>query len=223
MADFSTIRKRLEKHILSSGHTFREISLKIGRKDSYIQQYIKYGFPKRLNEVDRKKVCQLLNIDEKELIDDDLLKSGITDNSLLKLDEIGSSPKDFVLIDICNPNANTKEQIIGRLAVNYKEFFGWFNGNPDNTKIIRLNSDSMEPSFPTGCLIIYDSSVTEYAGEGLYVIKFDEQIMLRRIQRTSEDSYYLKSENPRYQDIRCAASEIEIYGRAINYLSSRAL
>ena len=71
MADLQTIRKRLEKYILDSNHTFREVSLKIGRKDSYIQQYVKYGFPKRLNEVDRKKVCQLLNISEKELIDDE--------------------------------------------------------------------------------------------------------------------------------------------------------
>ena len=47
MADLNGIRKKLEKKILAGGHTFREVSLKIGRKDSYIQQYIKYGFPKR--------------------------------------------------------------------------------------------------------------------------------------------------------------------------------
>ena len=42
MANLETIRKRLAKLITEKGHTYREVSLKIGRKDSYIQQYIKY-------------------------------------------------------------------------------------------------------------------------------------------------------------------------------------
>ena len=100
MADLQTIRKRLEKYILDSNHTFREVSLKIGRKDSYIQQYVKYGFPKRLNEVDRKKVCQLLNISEKELIDDELLQSGAARPPLFENDDLTGSAADFVAIDI---------------------------------------------------------------------------------------------------------------------------
>ena len=56
MANLDEIRKIVDDYIGKRGYTYRDISLKIGRKDSYIQQYIKYGFPKRLNEVDRKKI-----------------------------------------------------------------------------------------------------------------------------------------------------------------------
>ena len=72
MPSLEDIRTYLKEEIERNGFSFRDISLKIGRKDSYIQQYIKYGFPKRLSEIDRKKIALMLNIDEKELIDEEL-------------------------------------------------------------------------------------------------------------------------------------------------------
>ena len=98
MADLTTIRKILEKHILESGHTFREISLKIGRKDSYIQQYVKYGFPKRLNEVDRKRICQVLDIDERQLMDDELLRHGIPETPVMNLANLDGTQADYISI-----------------------------------------------------------------------------------------------------------------------------
>ena len=100
MPDLITIRKRLEKQILSTGHTFREVSLNIGRKDSYIQQYVKYGFPKRLSEIDRKRVCQYLDMEEKELMDDELMQNSSTESSVLNLQEITEKQNDFICIDI---------------------------------------------------------------------------------------------------------------------------
>ena len=144
---------------------------------------------------------------------------------MVNLQGLGVNPADFICIDIYDPHPGRaiNEYIIGQLAINYQQFYGWCNANPSNLKIVRINSDSMEPTIPTGSLIIFDSSVMEYAGDGIYLIVCDEQIMLKRMQKTSSDNYLLKSENPRYQDIRCATSEIEILGRAINCLSSRPL
>ena len=225
MADLNGIRKKLEKKILAGGHTFREVSLKIGRKDSYIQQYIKYGFPKRLNEVDRKKVCQLLELDEAELIDDELLKSGVKDVNLIKLTEKNVNPTDFLRIDIYDMKSSERpeENVIGQLAINYKEFFGWCNGNPENLKIMRLSGDNMEPTILSGSLIMYDTSVLEYSGDGIYIIRYDDRITLKRVQRTSNEQYILKSENPRYQDVRCSLEELNILVRVINVLTSRSL
>ena len=154
MADLQTIRKRLEKYILDSNHTFREVSLKIGRKDSYIQQYVKYGFPKRLNEVDRKKVCQLLNISEKELIDDELLQSGAALPPLFENDDLTGSAADFVAIDICaaRPGTELRDNVVGRMVLNFAEFGSWCAGNPFSLRFIRLDGDYMERS-PTAALL----------------------------------------------------------------------
>ena len=145
MADLQTIRKRLEKYILDSNHTFREVSLKIGRKDSYIQQYVKYGFPKRLNEVDRKKVCQLLNISEKELIDDELLQSGAALPPLFENDDLTGSAADFVAIDICaaRPGTELRDNVVGRMVLNFAEFGSWCAGNPFSLRFIRLDGGGL--------------------------------------------------------------------------------
>ena len=131
MADLETIRKKLEKYIIENNHTFREISLKIGRKDSYIQQYIKYGFPKRLNEMDRKRICQLLNIPEKELLDDELLRNALTP-SPYEDEDIRSSNNEFISLDIYapRPHADIYQNIIGRMSLNFIEFGHWLSGNP---------------------------------------------------------------------------------------------
>ena len=76
MSDLEVVRKRVGEIIKNKGYTYRDISLKIGRKDSYIQQYVKYGLPRRLNELDRKKLCQILNMNEDDLIDDELKSIG---------------------------------------------------------------------------------------------------------------------------------------------------
>lgn len=225
MANLDIIRKRLEKIILNKGYSFREVSLKIGRKDSYVQQYIKYGFPKRLSEIDRKKICQLLEIEEKELIDEDLMQTGTIDDALINSEVLTGSPADFIVIDINAPqtNAPQKMMLIGKMALNYKEFFGWLSGNPYNLKMIRLSGDSMEPVFSAGNLIIYDASVLEFAGEGLYVIRFNQQILLRRLQKNKNGSLTIKAESPRYDNIIVEEKELEILGRAINTLVTRPI
>lgn len=223
MADLLTVRHRLEQLIISSGHTFREVSLKIGRKDSYIQQYIKYGFPKRLNEMDRRKVCHLLDIAEEELLDDDLKQIGITETSDIDTSNIEGSIADFSVLNVYMPRADipTELMIIGKIAINHKEFYGWFNGNPAHLKIFRQVGDSMEPTIPVGCLVIYDDEQKEYTGEGIYLIKYDNHLVAKRLQKYSSEYYVLKSENPRYQEIRCTDSEFEILGRAVNILIAK--
>ena len=225
MADLETIRKRLEKYILEKGHTFREVSLKIGRKDSYIQQYIKYGFPKRLNEMDRKKVCQLLNIKEELLLDDELINSRIPETTWYEDEEIKGNKTEFIRISINQPDneGNLEKNIIGKMSLKYIEFSNWINGNPFNLRIIRLEGDYMEPTLSKGSLVIYDMDKSEYNGDGIYVIRLGTTIQIKRLQKTSAEMYSLKSDNPRYEDINCASKDIEIIGRAIYYLSGRPL
>lgn len=217
MADLLTVRKRLEQYIISRGHTFREISLKIGRKDSYIQQYIKYGFPRRLNELDRKKICLLLKINEKDLIDDELIQNSAENFAFAEFPQMLSSPKDIATIDIISPLQKSSEStpVIGRLALNYKEFFGLFNAN---LKMLRHTGDNMEPSVPSGCLIAYDTGITRYAGDALYIINYQGTTVLKRLQKTPSGTYILKNDNPRYQDTTVTKDDFKIIGRATDCL-----
>ncbi len=225
MANLELVRHKLDKYIAKQGYTYREISLKIGRKDSYIQQYIKYGFPKRLSEIDRKKICQILNVEEKELIDDELLSKTIPTSSILTTNDIITPPQDFTNIDIYTPKHgyDLYQCLIGRIGINYKEFNVLRNANPFYVKIIRHDGDSMSPTIENSALVIYDTSINSFSVDGIYVIKYHDTIEVKRIQKISSTSYLIISDNKKYKKIIANSDEIEFLGIATGYLNYHPL
>ena len=63
------IRRKISRLISERGLNYAQVSLKIGKNIAYIQQFIKNGSPRRLGEVERRKLAQILNVDEQELTD----------------------------------------------------------------------------------------------------------------------------------------------------------
>ena len=225
MANFELIRQKLDNYITKRGYTYRDISLKIGRKDSYIQQYIKYGLPKRLSEIDRKKICSILNIGERELIDDELLNNSVPYAPIFETEDIIGAPEDFINMDIYSPKPNYEyyQSLVGRLGVNYKEFNAFCNSNPYYVKIIRHDGDSMQPTLQNSSLVIYDASATTFTTDGIYIIKYANNIQIKRIQKISSTAYIIKSDNPSYDPINCNIDDIEFLGRATGVLNYQTL
>ena len=73
------IRRKIARLINERGFNYAQISLKIGKNIAYIQQFIKNGSPRRLGEVERRKLAKILDVDEQELTD--LPISSVTVNS----------------------------------------------------------------------------------------------------------------------------------------------
>lgn len=69
MENTDEIRKKIARLIREKGYNYARVSLAIGKNIAYIQQFIKNGSPRRLGEVERKKMAALLQVDEQELTD----------------------------------------------------------------------------------------------------------------------------------------------------------
>ena len=69
MENTEEIRKKIARLINERGLNFANVSLAIGKNIAYIQQFIKNGSPRRLGEVERHKLAQILHVDEQELTD----------------------------------------------------------------------------------------------------------------------------------------------------------
>ena len=69
------IKEKVGKLIAEKGHDLRPLSLQIGMNETYLFQFTKKKAPKRLNELARKKLANILDISEQELTDIDLSKS----------------------------------------------------------------------------------------------------------------------------------------------------
>ena len=63
------VRKRIARLIREKGYNYARASLAIGKNIAYLQQFIKNGSPRRLGEVERKRLAVLLQVDEQELTD----------------------------------------------------------------------------------------------------------------------------------------------------------
>ena len=60
-------RTHLEKLIRENGHDFAAISKMLGKNPAYIQQYIRRGSPKKLDEDDRRRLAEFYGVDERLL------------------------------------------------------------------------------------------------------------------------------------------------------------
>lgn len=69
MENIEEVRKKIGRLIVEKGFNYAQVSLAIGKNIAYIQQFIKNGSPRRLGEVERHKLAQLLGVDEQELTD----------------------------------------------------------------------------------------------------------------------------------------------------------
>ena len=76
MENTEEIRKKIARLINERGLNYAQVSLAIGKNIAYIQQFIKNGSPRRLGEVGRHKLAQILRVDEQELTDLPLKSSG---------------------------------------------------------------------------------------------------------------------------------------------------
>ena len=76
MENIDDVRKKIGRLIVEKGLNYAQVSLAIGKNIAYIQQFIKNGSPRRLGEVERHKLAQILRVDEQELTDLPLNVSG---------------------------------------------------------------------------------------------------------------------------------------------------
>ena len=76
MENTEEIRKKIARLINERGLNYAQVSLALGKNIAYIQQFIKNGSPRRLGEIERQKLAQILRVDEQELTDLPLKSTG---------------------------------------------------------------------------------------------------------------------------------------------------
>ena len=81
MENTEEIRKKISRLIKDRGLNYAQVSLAIGKNIAYIQQFIKNGSPRRLGEIERHKLAEILRVDEQELTDLSLNASTATATS----------------------------------------------------------------------------------------------------------------------------------------------
>lgn len=91
--------------------------------------------------------------------------------------------------------------------------------NPSSLSLIYVGGDSMEPTFRPGDVVLVDHSQAESGTDGIYVLRRDGHLLVKRIQWLSLTSLKLISDNAIYEpilvDVASLSDEFQIVGRVV--------
>ncbi len=86
--------------------------------------------------------------------------------------------------------------------------------------LITASGDSMEPTIQEDDLLLLNTAVNEVQDDGIYCIKNDSTLQVKRIQRMIGKELVVKSDNPAYQPFTVGPDQLgflEVVGRVVWY------
>lgn len=200
-------RTALERLIAENKEDFAGLSKLIGRNPTYIQQFIKRGSPKKLPEAERGILARYFGVDETLLggPTTGVRKSGIR---LIPKLAVGASAGAGALPD--------RETLAGKIGFDEK----WLRKqglDPAKLSLIQVDGDSMSPTLNHNDDIMVDNrAATDSVRDGIYVIRLDDVLMVKRLASGPAGRLSVLSDNPAYPgwpDVDGAA--VSIIGRVV--------
>lgn len=222
-SEMSPDRVRLLELSRDRGASLASLSELLGRNSAYLQQYIKRGTPKKLEEDDRKTLARFFGVDESELggstgspIKE---KSYIDTNVRIKGD---SEWVEVPRIDVgasAGPGAFPGEQGPGgeqafdafRFSRRWLAEQGLAGAR---LSAITVEGDSMEPLLNNGDEILVDRSPLPFR-DGVHVVRLGDTLMVKRVASAGTGKVSLLSQNLAYPPVSVDAEDVEIIGRVV--------
>ena len=208
---FNDPRLRLLELARQQGTSLSALSELIGRNTTYLQQFIRKGSPRKLEESDRRTLAQFFGIDESQL--------GAAEDLSLRV--VGKFPRgEWVDVTRLALGASAgagalgpDEQAIGtfRFASRWLREQGL---DPAMLSAIRVAGDSMETTLRDGDEILVDRTPRPLR-DGIHVVRSGDALLVKRLDTARAGVIVLISDNPAYPTVEVAPHELEVIGRVV--------
>ena len=206
-------RANLEKLIRENGHDFAALSKMLGKNPAYIQQYIRRGSPKKLDENDRQRLAEFYAVDERLLgaPEGRALPAERRDHSdgLLRIRQlqVGAS---------AGPGSLADDEFAESMGFAPK-WLRRLGADPANLSLIVVDGDSMAPTLGDGDDIMVDhAAATRPLRDGIYVLRMDDVLLVKRVAMGPSGKLTIRSDNPQYPDWEDVSPEsVNIIGRVV--------
>ena len=200
------VRAHIANLIKEKGKNLRSVSLAIGKNEAYLHQFIHKGSPLRLPEEDRRKMADILDVDEQELTDIKL-PHGVT--PALKRARTA-------LIEMISPNVLCGT--VGFFSFPLADFANMTATSADTVKAVRVSGDSMAPTLKDGDYILADISESRFSTDGLYLISLSDNLIVKRLQQINDTEFLVLSDNTNYKSVTLKIKDITIAGKIVYIL-----
>ena len=181
-------RAALDALIRERREDYASLSRLLGRNPAYVQQFIKRGIPKKLDEEDRGKLARYFGVSEtllggREAAADDMIAVPVLD--------VRAS---------AGPGAFADDE---RARARMRFDPSWLRGlklDPGQLSVIQVTGDSMVPTLADGDDILVDRGDAGGAlRDGIYVLRLDGALNVKRlIVDRARRRVSVKSDNPAY-------------------------
>lgn len=195
----------------------REVSLSrlsrlIGKNASYLQQFVRKGSPRKLEELDRGKLARFFGVDEGEL--------GAPKDNSYSLFQAASGGEGWVDVPrlALGASAGSGVDAGGEERIGAIRFSGrWLREQglePAMLSAIAVTGDSMEPTLRDGDEILVDRSPKPLR-DGIHVVRLDDSLLVKRLETGRPGRIALLSDNQAYRPIEAKPGEVEVIGRVV--------
>ena len=206
-------RAALDKLIRDRDEDYASLSRFIGRNGAYIQQFIRRGTPRKLDEADRRKLARYFGVDEGVLGGPAPASPTASHGARLTI-----VPR-YATAASAGPGAVPDDEgTTGEFAFTTRYLRDDLQANPGEVTAIKVAGDSMAPTLNDGDDIMVDlSDGAERLRDGIYVLRFDDALNVKRIARNPVDRRLtVKSDNPAWPSFADVdPARIDIIGRVI--------
>ncbi len=121
---------------------------------------------------------------------------------------VGGEPDDYTYIPLYDLKAAAgtgevvyQEDVRDFLCFKTQWIKTNLRGAPKELFLLHVQGDSMEPTLRSGDIVLIDRSITNPQQEGIYLVRLDSAIMVKRVQILEGNRIELSSDNQRYKPI----------------------
>ncbi|MEZ5707885.1 MAG: S24 family peptidase [Blastomonas sp.] len=229
--DDLTPREALDALIAARGLSYAGVSELLGKNSAYIQQFIKRGTPRKLDEADRRLLAEFFGVAETVLGGPLPGEAGSR-----KMRHFGANRPAGPSVRAFDLPARMR--LIPQLALGASAGAGTLDGDERATgqiafsegwlrrmgagsgpmSMIRVEGDSMAPTLVDGddIMVTLDDDGAIRRRDGVYVLRMDDVLMVKRLSFRPDGRLSVISDNPLYPGFPDLAPDaVHIVGRVI--------
>ena len=193
------VREELDRLILKGGYGYASISRLLGRNPAYVQQFIKRGSPRKLDDEDRKTLACFFGVDEQVLggpanpVNDGMVEIPVLDvEASAGFGAVASS-------ETAHTRFGFDERWLRHLT----------SAKSASLSIVGVKGDSM--------VLVDASDHGSRLRDGIYVLRADDALVVKRIAiKPGGRQITIASDNPAYPTWHdMDRSEVHVVGRVI--------
>ena len=203
-------RQRLLELSQERGASLAGLSELLGKNASYLQQFIRKGSPRKLDEEDRRTLAQFFGVPESELGAREENSPAVAESGRSDWVEVPRLPLDAS----AGPGAVSAEEIPFDAFRFSRRWLREQGLEPGQLSAISVAGDSMEPLLRDGDEILVDRTPRPLR-DGIHVVRLGDALMVKRVARAGAGRIALLSQNLAYPPGEVALGEVEIVGRVV--------